>query len=73
MPISTKLERMMTSIDELLPVISHDPLITWPGEIRGLPTGGGSARKHLNHHRLRVPFVLDTVTKLVTETYTSAK
>ena len=53
-PMATKLGRMMTSIDELLPIMLHDPLITWHCEIRISLTGGGSARKHLSRHRLLV-------------------
>ena len=45
---------MIAFLDELLPIMSHDPLITWPREIRGSLTGGGSARKHLSRHRLLV-------------------
>ena len=52
--MATKLGRMIASLDGLLPIMSHDPLITWPCEIRGLPTGGGSARKRLSRHRLLV-------------------
>ena len=40
--MANKLGRMITSLDGLLPIMSHDPLITWPCEIRGLLTGGGS-------------------------------
>ena len=32
----------------------HDPLISWPCEIQGSLTGGGSARKRLSRHRLLV-------------------
>ena len=39
--IATKLGRMIASLDGLLPIMSHDPLITWPCEIRDSPTGGG--------------------------------
>ena len=34
--------------------MSHDPLITWPSEIPGSLTGGGSARKRLSRHQLLV-------------------
>ena len=54
--MATKLGRMITSLDGLLPIMSHEPLITWPCEIRGSPTGGGSARKRLSPHRLLVCF-----------------
>ena len=40
--MANKLGRMIASLDDLLPIMSHDPLITWPCEIRGLLTGGGS-------------------------------
>ena len=56
-PMATKLGRMMTSLDGLLPIMPHDPLITWPCEIRGSLTGGGSARRHVSHHRLLVETV----------------
>ena len=42
--MATKLGRMMTSFDGLLP-ISHDPLITRTCEIRSSLPQGGSARK----------------------------
>ena len=48
--METKLGKMIASLDGLLPVVSHDPLITWPCEIRGSLTGGGSARKRLSRH-----------------------
>ena len=54
--MTTKLGRMITSLDWLLPIMSHDPLITWPCEIRGSLTGGGSAWKCLSRHRLLVSF-----------------
>ena len=50
--MAIKLDRMIASLDGLLPIVSHDPLITWPCEIRGSLTGGGSACKRLSHHRL---------------------
>ena len=52
--MATKLGRKIASLDGFLPIMSHDPLITWPCEIRGSLTGGGSARKRLNRHRLLV-------------------
>ena len=52
--MATKLGRMMTSIDVLLPIMSHDLPITWPCKIRGSLTGGGSARKGLIRHRVLV-------------------
>ena len=52
--MATKLGRMMTSLDGLLPIMSHDPLMTWSFEIRGSLTGGGSARKRLSCHQLLV-------------------
>ena len=54
--MATKLGRMIASFDGLLPIMSHDLLITWPCEIRGSLTGGGSARKCLGRHRLLVLF-----------------
>ena len=55
--MATKLGRMMTSLDGLLPLImSHDPLITWPCEIRVSLTGRGSACKRLSHHQLLALF-----------------
>ena len=62
--IATNLRRMIASLDGLLPMMSHDPLITWPCEIWGSLTGGGSACKRLSHHWLLVPSVLKT-TKVV--------
>ena len=56
--MTTKLGRMIASLDGLLPIMSHDPLITWPCEIRGLLTGGGSARKRLSCHRFLVAYVI---------------
>ena len=52
--MATKLGRMIASLDGLLPIMSHYPLITRPCEIRGSLTGRGSARKHLRRHRLLV-------------------
>ena len=55
--MATKLGRIMNYVDGLLPLMLHDPLITWPCEIRGVLTGeggGGSARKRLSRHRLLV-------------------
>ena len=43
--MANKLGRMMTSLYGLLPIMSQDPLITWPCETRGSLTGG-SPRKH---------------------------
>ena len=54
--MATKLGRMIDSLDGLLPIMSHYPLITWSCDIRGSLTGGGSARKRLNRHRLLVNF-----------------
>ena len=50
--MATKLGRMIASLDGLLPIMSHDPLIKWPCEIQVSLTGGGSARKRLGRHRL---------------------
>ena len=44
----------MTSLDGFLPIMSYEPLIKWPGEMRGSLTEGGSARKRLSRHRLIV-------------------
>ena len=52
--MATKLDRMIASLDGLLPIMSHDPLITWPCEIGGSLTGGGSVRKRLSRNRLLV-------------------
>ena len=52
--MATKLGRMMCSLNRLLPIMSHDFLITWPCEIRRSFTGGGSVRKRLSYHRLLV-------------------
>ena len=54
--MATKLGRMIASLDGLLPIMSHDPLITWPCEIRGSLIEEGSARKRLSRHRLLVCF-----------------
>ena len=53
-PMATKLNRMMISLDRLLPVLSHGPLITWPCDIQVSLTGGGSVRKCLSRHQLHV-------------------
>ena len=52
--MATKLGRIIASLDGLLPIMSHDPLIARPCEILGSPTAGGSARKRLSGHRLLV-------------------
>ena len=39
--MANKLGKMMISLDGLLPIMSHDPLIMWPCELRGSPTKGG--------------------------------
>ena len=49
-----KHERIMTSLDDLLPIMSHDPLITVPYEIQGSFAREGSARKRLSRQRLYV-------------------
>ena len=49
--MATKIGRMIAFLDGLLPIMSHDTLITWPCEIRGSLTGGGSARKCLSRQR----------------------
>ena len=48
--MATKLGSMIASLDGLLPIMSHDPLIIWSCEIRGSLRGGGSARKRLSRH-----------------------
>ena len=50
--MTTKLGRMMTYLDELLPIMSNDSLAMWPYEIRGSLKEGGSARKRLSRYRL---------------------
>ena len=55
--MATKLGRMIASLDGLLPIMSHDPLITWSCEIRGSLTEGGSACKNLSHHKPLVFFI----------------
>ena len=62
--MATKLGRMIASLDGLLPIMSHDPLITWPCEIRGSFTGGSSAPKRLSCHRLLVDFPIDFITPI---------
>ena len=52
--MAIELGRMMTSLAGLLPIMSHDPLITWPCEIRGSLKGGGSTCKRLSCHRFLV-------------------
>ena len=52
--MATKLGRMIAFLDGLLPIMSHDPLITWSCELRGSLTGGGSPCKRLSRHRLLV-------------------
>ena len=39
--MATRLGRMIASLYGLLTIMSHDPLITWPCEIRDSLTGGG--------------------------------
>ena len=56
--MATKIGRIITFLDGLLPIVSHDPLITWPCEIRGSIVGGGSACKRSRRHRLLV--ILDS-------------
>ena len=62
--MATKLGRMIASLDGFLPIMSHDPLITWPCEIRGSLTGGNSAHKRLSRHRLLVDFPIDFITPI---------
>ena len=56
--MATKLGKMIASLDGLLPIMSHDPLTTWPCEIWGLLTGGRSARKRLSRDRLLVLYII---------------
>ena len=48
--MATKLARMIASLHGLLSIMSHGSFVTWPCEMRGSLTGGGSARKRLSHH-----------------------
>ena len=50
-PMATKLDRMMTYFDLLLPKKPHDPLITWPCEIEGSITREGWATKRFKLSR----------------------
>ena len=52
--MATKPGRMKASHNGLLPIMSHDTLITWPCEIRGSFAEGALARKLLNRQRLLV-------------------
>ena len=52
--MATKFGRMIASLDGLLPIMSHGPLITWPCETGGSRTRVGSARKRLSRHQLLV-------------------
>ena len=54
--IATRLCRMMTFPDGLQHIMSHNPLIKWPYEIRGPHTGGDSACNRLSCHQLFVRF-----------------
>ena len=56
--MATKLGRMIYFLDGILPIMSHDPLITWPCDIQGSLTGEGSARKCLSRHQLLVHHVI---------------
>ena len=53
-PMATKLGKMMTSLDGILLIMSHDHLITWPCEIRCSLRRGDSARRCLSCQRLLV-------------------
>ena len=55
---SIKLGRMITYLDEFLPTKLHDPFITWPCEIRGSLTAGGSPWKRSSRHRLLVNYLI---------------
>ena len=66
--MATKLGRMIASLNGLLPIMSHDPLITWPCKIRGQHAGGGSASKCLSRHRFLVP-LLASVSGRTVESY----
>ena len=59
--MATKHGRVIASLDGLLPIMSHDPLIIWPCKIRSSRTGGGSACKRLSRHRLLVLFYREGV------------
>ena len=52
--VATKIGRMIASLDGLLPIMLHDPLITWSCKTQGSLTGGGSAHKCLSRQRLLV-------------------
>ena len=76
MSMGTRLGRMIASLDGLLPVMLHDPLITWPCEIRVSITEGGSARKCFSCYQLVFDcncvkemkcYLHDTERRLVTE------
>ena len=56
-PMAKTLGRMMTLLDRLQHMMSHDPLITWPCEIRSSLTRRGPARKRFSRHRLLVRVV----------------
>ena len=56
-PVVNELGRLMTFIDGILPIVSHDHLITKSCEKRSSLRGGGSASKRLSRHRLLVPFL----------------
>ena len=59
----TKLGRMIASIDGLLRIMLHDPLITWPCEIWGSLTWGGSVRECLSCHWLLANFTTEKFSK----------
>ena len=59
--MTTKLGRMMTYLNGLLPIKSHDPLIMWPCEMGGSLVRGGSAHKLLSCRRLFVLFLYGVV------------
>ena len=57
-PMANKLGWVMTSLDRLLPIMSHAALITRHCEIRGPLTRRGLARKRLSLHRLLFLFLV---------------
>ena len=59
--MTTKLGRMKTSLDALLPIMSHNLLIMWPCERRGSLTGGGLISKRLSCHQLVVMHRLNKI------------
>ena len=69
--MANKLGRVMTSLDRLLPIMPHDPLVTRPCQIPGSLTGGGSARKRLSRHQLLVTFLKNYIKVIFIESFFS--